>query len=153
MRGWFLFSYIFLSFAWAGPESVALTALSYLERQYAFGSSDLYRMDCSAFVQRVFAVHGIKLPRTTQEQAQVGSEVSLAEIKPGDLLFFTTYKKGPSHVGIYLGNGKMVHASEKGGITVSGINEPYWRERFLFAKRVLKERDEIAELILSLKER
>ncbi len=163
MRGWVLLGLLLFSLAWADATNLALTALSYLERQYKFGSNELKAMDCSAFVQRVFAVHGIALPRTTKEQAKVGYEVSPTELQPGDLLFFSTYRKGPSHVGIYVGNGKMVHASEKEGITISSIHEPYWRHRFLFARRVAplgkqakaskQERDEIRELILTLKAR
>ncbi|MCS7170759.1 MAG: C40 family peptidase [Aquificaceae bacterium] len=125
------------SLSLASSEGVVLTALTYMERPYRFGANELYRMDCSAFVQRVFEVNGIKLPRSTAEQASVGTLVSLSELKPGDLLFYSTYKKGPSHVGIYIGNGKMVHASERTGITVSYIEDPYWHRRFLFARRVL----------------
>ncbi|MFN3870141.1 MAG: C40 family peptidase [Aquificaceae bacterium] len=156
----------------ASADNIVLTALTYMERPYQFGANDLYRMDCSAFVQRVFKVNGVRLPRTTREQAQVGVPVSLSELRPGDLLFFTTYREGPSHVGIYIGNGKMVHAIEKGGITVSRIDSPYWKSRFLFARRVTKtstvaeapkivvkqpkksiERDEIADLIFILSSR
>ena len=117
-------------------ESIVLTALTYMERPYKFGANEIYRMDCSAFVQRVFKVNGIKLPRTAEEQASMGIPVSLTNIKPGDLLFFSTYKKGPSHVGIYIGNGKMVHASRSRGITIDRIDDPYWQKRFLFAKRL-----------------
>lgn len=150
------------SLAFANPENIVLTALSYLERPYQFGANELYRMDCSAFVQRVFEVNGIKLPRSTAEQAQKGVPVSLEEIEPGDLLFFSTYREGPSHVGIYIGKGKMIHASESSGIRVNRIDEPYWQKRFLFARRVIvnapiaknrevqEERDEIADLIFIL---
>lgn len=150
-------------------ENIVLTALTYMERPYKFGANGIYQMDCSAFVQRVFQVNGIKLPRTTEEQARMGVPVSLTNIKPGDLLFFSTYKKGPSHVGIYIGNGKMVHASRSKGVTVDRIDSPYWQSRFLFAKRLtgnkvvakakgepnnnleknnnFYEKDEVAELI------
>ncbi len=156
----------------ANTDGVVLTALTYMERPYQFGANELYRMDCSAFVQRVFEVNGIKLPRSTSEQAHAGVQVELEDIKPGDLLFFTTYRPGPSHVGIYIGNGKFVHASERTGITISRIDEPYWRKRFLFARRVehsnkayagierqkatsskVSQRDEIGELIFILSNR
>ncbi len=156
MRGRFLVFFLVYSIAYANPGNLVLTALSYMERPYQFGANELYRLDCSAFVQRVFMANGIRMPRTTEEQYKVGKVVSLAELREGDLLFFSTYKKGPSHVGIYIGNGKMVHASESTGVTVSRIDEPYWRGRFLLAKRVLPQtqpqapvhtRDEIADLI------
>ncbi|MDW8066482.1 MAG: C40 family peptidase [Aquificaceae bacterium] len=142
--------------SFANPEGIVLTALTYMQRPYQFGANELYRMDCSAFVQRVFEVNGIRLPRSTKEQAQVGIPVDTKELLPGDLLFYSTYRKGPSHVGIYIGNGKMVHASERSGITVSRIDEPYWQSRFLFARRVLKtpplqaQKDEIGDLIYIL---
>ncbi|WPM32783.1 C40 family peptidase [Hydrogenobacter sp. T-2] len=124
------------SFVFANSDNIVLTALTYMERPYQFGANDLYRMDCSAFVQRVFEVNGIRLPRSTAEQSRVGVQVGLEDLKPGDLLFFTTYRPGPSHVGIYIGNGRFVHASEKNGITINRIDEPYWSRRFLFARRM-----------------
>ncbi len=166
MRGGIVGVFLVGSLALAGTDSIVLTALTYMERPYQFGANELYRMDCSAFVKRVFEVNGISLPRSTAEQAQVGIPVSLDEIRPGDLLFFSTYRPGPSHVGIYIGNGKMVHASEKRGITIDRIDDPYWQKRFLFARRVVKdsitvvqkgnnqgERDEIADLIFILSNR
>ncbi|HCO38430.1 MAG TPA: NlpC/P60 family protein [Aquificaceae bacterium] len=168
MRGGIVGVFLVGSLALAGTDSIVLTALTYMERPYQFGANELYRMDCSAFVKRVFEVNGISLPRSTAEQAQVGVPVSLDEIRPGDLLFFSTYRPGPSHVGIYIGNGKMVHASESRGITIDRIDDPYWQRRFLFAKRVTKDnyvvktyqkeemqknRDEIADLIFILSNR
>lgn len=156
MRGELMLLFLVYSIAYANPGNLVLTALSYMERPYQFGANELHRLDCSAFVQRVFMANGIRMPRTTEEQSRLGKAVNLAELREGDLLFFSTYKKGPSHVGIYIGNGKMVHASESTGVTVSRIDEPYWRNRFLFAKRVLPQtqqhapvhtRDEIADLI------
>lgn len=172
MRGTILATLLSISLSLASNEGIVLTALTYMERPYQFGANSLFKMDCSAFVQRVFEVNGIRLPRSTAEQSKVGVPVSLKDIKPGDLLFYSTYKPGPSHVGIYIGNGKMVHASEKTGITVSRIDEPYWQKRFLFARRVdqtnrlyakperkeailtkTTERDEIGDLIFILSTR
>jgi len=130
----------------ANADGIVLTALTYMERPYQFGANELYRMDCSAFVQRVFEVNGIKLPRSTAEQAKVGVQVERDRLRPGDLLFFTTYRPGPSHVGIYLGNGRFVHASEKTGITVSRIDETYWQRRFLFARRLEHSANDYARL-------
>lgn len=161
-----------VSLSLANTEGVVLTALTYMERPYQFGANELYRMDCSAFVQRVFQVNGIRLPRSTAEQARAGIPVEPGELRPGDLLFFTTYRPGPSHVGIYLGKGRFVHASERTGVTVSRMDEPYWQRRFLFARRLepagksyarlerkdavpIKSsgRDEIADLIFILSNR
>ncbi len=172
MRGGIAGLMLSFSFVFANSENIVLTALTYMERPYQFGAKDLYRMDCSAFVQRVFEVNGIRLPRSTAEQSRVGVQVGLEDLKPGDLLFFTTYRPGPSHVGIYIGNGRFVHASEKTGITINRIDEPYWSRRFLFARRLehsnktyagierqkvqpnsLPQRDEIGDLIFILSNR
>lgn len=135
-------------------DEVLITALTFIERGYKFGSADAQAMDCSAFVQKVFAANDIYLPRTAREQANYGVPVSKGNLKPGDLLFFATYKNYPSHVGIYIGNGKMIHASTNLGITISDIKEPYWEKRFLFARRVIKNKerkdtkwDELREII------
>ncbi len=169
MRGGIVGLMLSFSFVFANSENIVLTALSYMERPYQFGANELYRMDCSAFVQRVFEVNGVRIPRSTAEQSRVGVQVGLEDLKPGDLLFFTTYRPDPSHVGIYIGNGRFVHASEKTGITINRIDEPYWNKRFLFARRVEQlntfyttsegqakpisqnsKRDEIGELIFIL---
>jgi len=120
---------------------------------YRFGGISSHALDCSGFFQKVFRANGIELPRDSRAQAKYGYKVSLSELKPGDLLFFKTYKRDVSHVGIYIGDGKMVHATTRGGrVMVSSIHEPYYRQRFLFAKRVVEVKDEakpnpIAEII------
>jgi cell wall-associated NlpC family hydrolase len=83
---------------------------------------------------KVFDKLGIKLPRTASEQAHVG-KLSL-NLKPGDLLFFKTYRKNhPGHVGIYIGHGLMIDASSAyGKVVIEPINQPYFRKHFLFAK-------------------
>jgi cell wall-associated NlpC family hydrolase len=79
----------------------------------------------------------VALPRTAREQAKVGSEVADGDLRKGDLVFFHTYASYPSHVGIYLGDGKMIHASSgKGEVIVSDMNSDYYRSRFMGAKRV-----------------
>jgi cell wall-associated NlpC family hydrolase len=110
---------------------------------YRFGGSSSHALDCSGFVQKVFRTNGIELPRDSRAQARYGYKVSLSELKPGDLLFFKTYKRDVSHVGIYIGDGKMVHAATRGGqVKISSIHEPYYRQRFLFAKRVVEAKGE-----------
>ncbi len=112
-------------------------AIGFLGIRYRFGGSSIRGMDCSAFVQKVYALAGIKIPRTARGQAEYGITVSRENLKPGDLLFFQTYAKYPSHVGIYIGNGKMIHASSASKrIIISDINKDYYLRHFLFAKRI-----------------
>jgi len=116
---------------------IGSTAARYLGTPYRFGGEGAEGIDCSSFVQKVFREHQIDLPRTAREQSKVGSEVAQGDLRKGDLLFFHTYASYPSHVGIYLGEGKMIHASSgKGEVTVSDLNSDYYRSRFLGAKRV-----------------
>jgi cell wall-associated NlpC family hydrolase len=126
------------------PEAIRLSSLLFYGTPYRFGGSSSHALDCSGFVQKVFRANGIELPRDSRAQAKYGYKVSLSELKPGDLLFFKTYKRDVSHVGIYIGDGKMVHAATRGGqVMVSSIHEPYYRQRFLFAKRVVEVKDEV----------
>jgi cell wall-associated NlpC family hydrolase len=135
------------------PDAISLSSLLFYGTPYRFGGSSSHALDCSGFVQKVFRANGIKLPRDSRAQAKYGYKISLSKLKPGDLLFFKTYKRDVSHVGIYIGDGKMIHAATRGGqVMVSSIYDPYYRRRFLFAKRVVEAKDEektdpIAEII------
>lgn len=112
-------------------------AIGLLGTRYRFGGDNINGIDCSSFVQHVFELAGYKMPRTAREQALYGYFVSRDNLKPGDLLFFATYARYPSHVGIYIGNNKMIHASSRGGrVEVTDINQDYYVRRFLFAKRI-----------------
>ncbi len=112
-------------------------AIGFLGIRYRFGGSSIRGIDCSAFVQRVYALAGINIPRTARAQAQLGITVSREDLKPGDLLFFQTYARYPSHVGIYIGNGKMIHASSASKrVIISDIDKDYYLRHFLFAKRI-----------------
>ena len=118
-------------------DRIGKTAADFLGTPYRFGGEGPEGIDCSSFVQQVFQEHQIALPRTAREQIKVGREVAAGELQKGDLVFFQTYASYPSHVGIYLGDGKMIHASSvQGEVTVSDMNSDYYRSRFLGAKRV-----------------
>ncbi|MCX7759946.1 MAG: C40 family peptidase [Hydrogenothermaceae bacterium] len=112
-------------------------AVGLLGTRYKFGGESINGIDCSSFVQNVFELAGYKMPRTAREQAKYGYFVKKEDLKPGDLLFFATYARFPSHVGIYIGDGKMIHASSRGNrVEVTSINQAYYQRRFLFAKRI-----------------
>jgi cell wall-associated NlpC family hydrolase len=117
---------------------ILATALSYRGVKYRFGGATPAGFDCSGFVMYVYNKHGIKLPRTADIQFKAGKPIKgKKDLKPGDLVFFETYEKGASHVGIYQGNDKFVHASSSRGVTISGLSEAYYAKRYLGARRVL----------------
>ena len=123
------------SLAEAGVEPIAR---SYLSIPYRYGAQSRKSTDCSGFVQQVFREFDIKLPRTAREQYKVGMKIEQASLSSGDLLFFRTRakKKYPTHVGIYLGNGKMIHASSRSRkVVISDVNHPYYVKRYVGAKR------------------
>lgn len=92
-------------------EDVANAALKYVGVPYVFGGEDSSGMDCSGLVQRAFADLGISVPRVVQDQADIGVEIpSLAQAMPGDLIV----TRDESHIAIYLGDGKLVHAPRPG---------------------------------------
>ena len=107
--------------------------------RYRYGGTTKQGIDCSAFMQVLFAsVYGFTLPRTSRDQYQLSTKISRAEMKEGDLLFFNT-TGGISHVGFYLQNNKFVHAST-GGVTISDIFDPYYLRRFMAVGRINTEK-------------
>ncbi|MHB8733396.1 MAG: C40 family peptidase [bacterium] len=114
---------------------VVRLALRYLGRPYQWSGIGQRGFDCSGLVVRVFNTLGMALPHSSSGQYQAGTPVPAALLGPGDLVFFHTYTSGPSHVGIYLGAGRFIHASVSRGVIVSSMNEPYYRSRYLGARR------------------
>ncbi len=114
------------------------SALRFLGVPYVFGGTSTSGFDCSGFVQHVFGLMGISVPRTADAQYDVGRP-TLGGPRAGDLVFFDTYG-GVSHVGIYLGKGKFVHASSSHGVMVSKLSDSYWAARYVGAKRLIATR-------------
>jgi cell wall-associated NlpC family hydrolase len=114
-------------------QTLARSALRFLGTPYVFGGTSTSGFDCSGFVQHVFGMLGVELPRTADAQYDVGKPATGGP-RAGDLVFFDTYG-GVSHVGIYLGNGQFVHASSSHGVMVSKLSESYWAARYVGAKR------------------
>lgn len=111
-------------------EKIVQTALRYIGVPYVFGGTDpATGMDCSAFVRMVFAHHGISLPRTAREQAQVGASVPFDQLQPGDRLYFQCKNPYIDHCGIYAGNGYFIHCSaSRNGVAIDSLaSEFYWR--------------------------
>jgi len=109
--------------------------------KYVWGGTTPEGFDCSGYVQYLYKKHHINLPRTAWAQSKHGTTVNKENLQKGDLLFFLTDKKRGipvTHVGIYLGNGKFIHAaSKKKGIIISPLNSGHYANTFVSAKRVL----------------
>jgi cell wall-associated NlpC family hydrolase len=114
--------------------SLTRNAMRYIGTPYVFGGTSPSGFDCSGYVQHVFGMLGIALPRTADAQFYAGHSTR-GHMVAGDLVFFQTYLPGPSHVGIYLGTGRFIHSSSH-GVHISRLRDRYWAARYLGAKRV-----------------
>lgn len=115
------------------------TALSLVGVPYRKGgNSPQVGFDCSGFVRYIYVqTVGLLLPRSAAEQARAATPVAREELRPGDLVFFNTMRRAFSHVGVYLGDGKFVHAPRKGDrVKISDLNERYWAKRYNGARRI-----------------
>ncbi|WP_176222110.1 C40 family peptidase [Tuberibacillus sp. Marseille-P3662] len=121
-------------------DDVVTAAKQHIGTPYRWGGTTPKGFDCSGFVQYAFNKVGINIPRTTSQQYQAGKAVSKSHLKRGDIVFFETYKSGPSHSGIYIGGGDFIHTSSTDGVTIDNINSPYyWGPKYLGARRVINE--------------
>lgn len=111
---------------------------NFADNRYRLGGNGRGYLDCSAFVKLVYEELGIKLPRSSVEQFQVGIPVEKEELLPGDLVFFKTRGNRISHVGIYLGDNRFIHiSSSRKRISIDSLDDPYYKKRYAGAKRVL----------------
>lgn len=135
-----------LAYASNGNGGLLDRAQSFLGVRYRYGAASRSATDCSGFTTQVFKSQGVKLPRTAAQQSTKGQKVSKGELKPGDLVFFNTRGSRVSHVGIYKGNGKFIHASSgKGRVMESSLNEGYYQRRFAGARRVISSKKPAAK--------
>lgn len=112
-------------------------AMTYLGTPYRRGGTTRQGVDCSGLVGAVYGGQGLDMPRTAAQQFAEGAAVAASDLRPGDLVFFRdTYKRGISHVGIYIGDGRFLHAAgRRHGVIVSDLSRPYYRNRYAGARR------------------
>lgn len=128
------------SVAWNGAQDVAIYALGLIGVDYRWGGETPESgVDCSGLVRYVFQqVTGVTLPRTSKELSRLGRTVASADLAPGDLVFFNTRRLPFSHVGIYLGDNRFIHAPSTGSeVEISQLSETYWQKHFNGARRLV----------------
>src|SRR4029450_3023826 len=126
--------------AWHGAQDVAIYALGLIGVDYRFGGETPEGgVDCSGLVRYVFQqVTGVTLPRTAKELSKLGNKVASADLAPGDLVFFNTRRFPFSHVGIYLGDNRFIHAPSTGSeVEIARLSEGYWQKHFNGARRLV----------------
>jgi len=121
-------------------RDVVRHALGYVGIPYRYGGlSAATGFDCSGLVWRVYRqATGIRLPRDTYGISRTGVAIASRELRPGDLVFFNTMRRPYSHVGIYLGGDRFVHAPSSGGVvSISHLSNRYWRQHFNGGRRIV----------------
>lgn len=122
-------------------SQLVVNAMGFLGVPYKYGGSSIESggFDCSGFVRAVYEKSvGKVLPRRASEQAAATQAIDRNDLKPGDLVFFNTMRRAFSHVGIYVGEGKFIHAPRSGStVRVEDMRQQYWQTRFNGARRVL----------------
>lgn len=115
--------------------------MSYVGVRYRFGGTSRESgLDCSGLMLNVFKHEGVSLPRRSADMARLGMKIEKRDLQPGDLVFFNTRKQPFSHVGLYLGEGRFLHAPSSGGqVRVDNMNQRYWVARYNGARRLIND--------------
>ena len=123
----------------AQGAAIVTTAKAFIGVPYVFGGTNPSGFDCSGLLQYVFKLNGLTIPRLADEQYNLGRSAEINRLSPGDLVFFTTYTSGVSHCGIYVGDGKFLHASSSRGVIISNLSDDYWKKRLVGAKKLVSD--------------
>ena len=119
-------------------QQIVEFALQYVGYPYVYGTAGPNTFDCSGFTSYVYAQFGYTLNRSSRDQVKNGVAVSKDQLQPGDLVFFSTNGSYPTHVGLYIGDGNIVHASTpQDGVKISSLDVSYYVQNYFAARRIL----------------
>jgi cell wall-associated NlpC family hydrolase len=127
-------------------NQIIATGKKYMGVHYKHGGHTKAGFDCQGLMKFIFGQYGIHLPSGARKQSTVGTYVSRDQLKPGDLVFFSTVAtmkysassiKRIGHVGVYIGNGQVLHTYGKPGVTITNLNSKWWSKHYVTARRVL----------------
>jgi len=133
-------------------QGLSSFALELIGIRYKWGgNTPATGLDCSGLVRYVFQkVTGVTLPRTAKDMSRLGEQVAVPDLKPGDLVFFDTRRFAFSHVGIYLGDNRFVHAPRRGrDVEVATLDSSFWQKRFSGARRMVGVLPDLMPMIIS----
>ncbi len=121
-------------------DRLTAVAYSWLNTPYRYGGNNRNGIDCSSLAQNIYAqAYHYSLPRTSKEQYKKGQVVRISWIRAGDLIFFKSNRTAKlDHVGVYLGDGKFIHATRQKGVIISDLNTSYYKERIVGVRRYLR---------------
>jgi cell wall-associated NlpC family hydrolase len=121
-------------------DEIVKTAKRYLGVPHCMGGKSMRCIDCSGLLVAVFASYDIRLPHNSEEQARYGKIIAgKTELREGDLVFFIKSYKTQNfitHSGIYIGNNKFIHTSSSNGVTITSLDDEYWKQRYIFGTRL-----------------
>ena len=119
------------------PRTLLSRGLSMVGSRYRYGGTSSRGVDCSGLMKVIYQKEGIALPHSARQQYRIGKPISSGKLAPGDLVFFNT-RGSVSHVGMYIGNGKFLHAANpREGVRVDSLNSIYYNRRYIGARRIL----------------
>lgn len=123
-------------------RDIVRTAFAFRGARYRRGGTSRSGFDCSGFVKYVFSTKGVKLPHSSRALFNCGKPVAQSNLQEGDIVFFRgTYRRGISHVGIYVGNRQFIHASSPGrGVRIDSLDQAYYRRRYVGARRIISNK-------------
>jgi len=123
-------------------DEIVTTAQKYLGVPHCMGGKSMKCIDCSGLLLAVFASYDIRLPHNSEEQARYGEIIAGKDnLREGDLVFFIKSYKTQNfitHSGIYIGNNKFIHTSSSNGVTITSLDDSYWKQRFIFGTRLIE---------------